>query len=188
MKPFFVFTHIGTNVDMWNEFISSHKRIQSSFEYGKQRVYLNSNLEENAPIRSKWFFSKAKWYDILLHNHQVGYKNFYKEYPVIIIFGSRKQSISNIKSSKIIDPKFSENYFDLRVQRLKYICNHSSNPLVFIEGLSDPCKMKRDIAELLNIQECEFEPTDFLNSGPFDQELFDYLKELELEKKIKLSI
>ena len=106
MKPFFVHTHLGIDLAFWNNLISSHKRIQSNFDIENLKTYVNSNIEDLKPQRNKWYFSRARWFDIILHNYQVGYKQFYQDFKHVVIFGSSKVAEKNINEERYFDRLF----------------------------------------------------------------------------------
>lgn len=188
MKPFFVFSHLGLNIDLWNAFLSSHKRVQSNYSPDQFKIYENSDLNDNMPKVNKWYFSKAKWYDILLHNYQVGFKKFYEDYPCVIIFGSPSVAQNNITNHRVMEKSFAKNYTQMRIKRLLYICNHAIKPLVFIDGFSPVDVMKQMLCDFLDIPN-EFN-SSFTNQQPetLDLQTLEYLYDLDLSGKIKLAV
>lgn len=188
MKPFFVFSHLGLDIDFWDALISSHKRIQSNYSNGDYRIYENSNLEELTPKVSKWYFSKAKWYDILLHNYQIGHKDIYKNYPAVIIFGSANLAQNNLINHRIMDKSFAKTYTKMRMDRLLYICKQAIQPLVFVDGFSPVIVMKQMLADYLNIP-YEYEGNfDMTSRETIDLKLLEDLYDLDLAGKIKLAV
>jgi hypothetical protein len=185
MKPFFVYSHLGINQNYWLDFFTSHKRIISGFYANDQNVYENANLEKMAPKNTKWYFSNAKWFDILYHNYQIGFKNFYKNYPAILIYSFNENILSNIRKGGLIDIKFCKNYYDYRMMRLNYICKKAIKPLVFVEGLSRLHDMKLSLCDHLGINE-EFDFEIDLPAAHIDNEFFKNLKKMNDEGLIKL--
>jgi hypothetical protein len=188
MKPFFVHTHLGIDVGFWNDFISSHKRIQSNYDVDNYRIYSNSNLEDLIPKRNKWYFSRARWFDILLHNYQVGYRYFYQDFKHIIIFGSFKEAEKKIFDSRLYEKPFCQNYMNLRFQRLKYICNKCVMPLVIVEGLCDSENIRKKLCNYLEIP-FEFEkPVSQQPAYDHDDQLSDFILDLHDKNKILLAV
>lgn len=188
MKPFFAYSHLGTSIKQWEEFLSSHKRIMSNYDATIKKSYINGNLEDKTPNPQKWFFSKGKWFDIILHNHQIGYKNFYSMYPSILIYSFKKDVLKNIKSNKLYNKKFAEIYLNMRVQRLNYICNMAVKPLVFVEGLSSMDVMRECLCNYLDIPH-EFEDVpEFEKYLDCSHENLNWLKGMHESGKIILAI
>jgi hypothetical protein len=188
MKPFFVHTHLGIDLAFWNNLISSHKRIQSNFDIENLKTYVNSNIEDLKPQRNKWYFSRARWFDIILHNYQVGYKQFYQDFKHVVIFGSSKVAEKNINEERYFDRLFCKNYISMRFERLKYICQKSAMPLVIVEGLNATDGIKQQLCDFLEIP---FEYENFAEkqaSYDHNDELSDFLIDLHERNKILLSV
>lgn len=189
MKPFFVYTHLGVNIPFWEKVLSSHRRIMSNFDPTVKSMYYNGDLTERVPEPKKWFFSKAKYFDILLYNDQVGFKNFYSLYPSVLIYSFGRDVLDGIKDKKLYNRKYAETYLSMRYKRLNYICGIANKPLVFVEGLSSVSDIQQSLSDFLNIKnECakieeDLEP----KLGSQDTNLL-YLKRLHEMGKITLAI
>lgn len=189
MKPFFVYSHLGANIDFWNNLLSSHRRIMSIYDSKSKNMYMNGDLTERIPEPKKWFFSKAKWFDILLHNKQVGYKSFYSDYPSIIIFSFQSGVLDKIKEDNLYEKKYADNYLHLRYERLLYICKNSIKPLVFVEGLSSVEHLQNKICDFLSLKnECVEVKDVFIKNNFEENEFFKRLLLLNESGKISLAI
>lgn len=189
MKPFFVYSHLGANISFWNELLSSHRRIMSIYESKTENVYVNGDLTERKPEPKKWFFSKAKWFDILLHNKQVGFKNFYSAYPSVVIYSFDKNVESNIKTQKLYEKNHIENYLSMRYQRLNCICKWAIQPLVFVEGLTSVATMQESLSRFLNLKnECEEVAENNFPNDFQGHKNFLYLTQLHEAGKIVLAV
>lgn len=185
MKPFFIYSHLGINQNYWFEFFNSHKRIISGFSSSDPNIYKNIDLNEMMPKNTKWYFANAKWFDIMYHNYQVGFKDFYKTYPAILIYSFDEKIISNIKKTGFIDADFIKNYYSFRLMRLNYICKKAVKPLVFVEGVSRLDNMKFELCNHLGLKQ-EFVFKTELPLKDSNNEIFKNLKKMNTEGLIKL--
>lgn len=87
-----------------------------------------------------------------------------------------------------MERSFSNDYLELRLRRLLYICKQADKPLVFVDGFSPVDVMRQMLCEFLDIP-YEFEEDFQQNSSEtLDLKTLEYLYDLDLAGKIRLAV
>ena len=151
MHHFFIVTHLGVDVRFWNELLSKNKYLHSKFIYNEPNIYYNSNIKFENGKNKRTF---ERYFDILVFNWQIGFKNTLDFSKIVHIWQDDYVSIKNIKNSEIIHPMCAADYLENRKIFIKQLLQRNKNQIHIKDGIENITTKIEKICDFSGVPVC----------------------------------
>lgn len=116
MRHFFILSHLGVDIQLWNKMLTTNKFLYSHFVYNDLNTYYNSNIYFDY---EKYETKFSKHFDILVFNWQTGFKDALSFSKVIYIENNSDDCIQRVKDSGLIHRMCAKDYLDNRKEFIR---------------------------------------------------------------------
>jgi hypothetical protein len=129
MQYFFILSHLGCRLDVWNDILKTNPFLISHFVYNKYNIYYNRDIKFKSKYEKRRI---SRHFDILVHNWQTGLKDTLDLSKIIYLYNEEPDALEKIKTSGIIDRNCAKSYLDRRKDFIIQTVKRNNNVL-FIE-------------------------------------------------------
>ena len=142
MRHFFILTHLGVDVQLWNKVLSTNKYLHSHFVFNDLNTYINSNIRFEI---EKYETRFSRHFDILVFNWQTGFKDTLSFSKVIYIDNDTSEALTNIKKTGLIHKVCAKDYLD---NRREFISQQLPKTAQYIKIVEDYSKIKENLQRI----------------------------------------
>lgn len=148
MRYFFVLTHLGVDLQKWNDLLKSNIYLKSSFDINNPKHYVNSS---NTILQTYDEKRNTRIFDILAFNWQTGHKDTLDFSKVIYVQNDSADAILRIRNSGKIHRKYVDDYYELRINKIKQILKTNKDHIILRDQDDEWYKNKNRIADFLEV-------------------------------------
>lgn len=149
MQYFFILSHLGCNIPLWNALLRSNPFLISNFIYNSNHVYYNKQIALEKKNGKQRF---SRFFDILLHNWQTGLKDALDFSKIIYLRNDYDElALNRIKLSGIIHKDCALDYLERRRDFIKQILIRNKDHIILDDDFVNIDKKLISIADFVGV-------------------------------------
>ena len=152
MRHFFILTHLGSNLSVWNDILKTNRFLHSEFKYNRFNTYYNSNIRFE---QKNGEFKFAKHFDILVFNWQIGFKDALDFSKIVYLKNDTEKAYNNILQSPHVQNNYVKNYLSMRIDFIHQLLKRNPDHYILEDNFDDLQTRLEKLADFLHI------PPDF---------------------------
>lgn len=148
MRYFFVLSHLGVDLQKWNNLLLTNIYLKSKFDINNPKYYVNSSTTILQTYDEKRI---TRVFDILAYNWQTGHKDTLDFSKIIYLDTNKQESLDRIRSSGRIHRKYVESYYEMRIAKIKELLRTNKENITIWDHESEWFRNKNLISDFLEV-------------------------------------
>ncbi len=149
MQYFFILSHLGCNITVWDQLMRSNPFLISDYIYNSNHVYYNRQIALEKKNGKQRF---SRFFDILVHNWQTGLKDTLDFSKIIYLRNDDDQvALARIKSSGLIHRDCAYDYLERRKAFIKQVLRRNKDNIILDDDFTNLKKKLISVADFVGV-------------------------------------